>query len=260
MDLFSPLDQFENIAVHHNQLEPTRLILGIFAYTETWLNLTSFFWGGIGIYLCGTFYFFLSAQVRVFFIPQNNFIFFEQYFLGSEQIIRDLVINARGKVLYYGLFLCLFSLLIVLNVTGLIPYTFAHTSYFIFTFVLSSIYFNSLNITGVYYYGLLLFRLFFPVGTPFAIVFLLILIEFISYFARMFSLAIRLFANITAGHILLKILSWFTYLLTDIFFVSILSFLLISVLWGLEFFIGVLQAYVFLILLCIYLQDILQLH
>jgi F-type H+-transporting ATPase subunit a len=117
-----------------------------------------------------------------------------------------------------------------------------------------------MNLTGMYYHGTNLLSLFFPAGTPIMIVPLLIMIEIISYFARMFSLAIRLFANITAGHILLKILSWFVYLLIDIFFLSIWGFLLITLLWGLEFFISLLQAYVFLILLCIYVIDVLNLH
>lgn len=89
---------------------------------------------------------------------------------------------------------------------------------------------------------------------------LLVLIEIISYFARVFSLSIRLFANITAGHILLKILSWFIFLLFNFFFLSISGFLLICLLWCLEFFISILQAYVFLILLCIYLNEVLFLE
>ena len=66
--------------------------------------------------------------------------------------------------------------------------------------------------------------------------------------------------NITAGHILLKILSWFTWSMLDIVFASVLSTLIITVLWILEFFISVLQAYVFTILICIYLNDVLNLH
>ncbi len=89
---------------------------------------------------------------------------------------------------------------------------------------------------------------------------LLVLIEFISYIARVFSLAIRLFANITAGHILIKILSWLTWMILDILFLSGISFFIISSLWFLEFFISILQAYVFLTLLCLYLNDVVNLH
>ena len=97
-------------------------------------------------------------------------------------------------------------------------------------------------------------------GTPVIIMPLLILIECISYFARVFSLSIRLFANITAGHILLKILSWFVFLLMQVFFIGFAGFFLITILWCLEFFIACLQAYVFLILLCIYLNEVLDLN
>lgn len=178
----------------------------------------------------------------------------------TYQLIRDLITNAKGKINYYSLLVFVFFIIGFLNLFGLVPYSFALTSQFVLTFFFSSLYFFTMNLTGLYYHGINLLTLFFPAGTPILIIPLLIMIEIISYFARMFSLAIRLFANITAGHILLKILSWFVYLLIDIFFLSIWGFLLITLLWGLEFFISLLQAYVFLILLCIYVNDVLNLH
>jgi len=121
-------------------------------------------------------------------------------------------------------------------------------------------FFFSFICVGIYYHGFKILNLFLPSGTPVIIMPLLILIEFISYFARIFSLSIRLFANITAGHILLKILSWFIFLLFNVFLLSVSGFFLITILWILEFFIAILQSYVFLILLCIYLNEVLTLQ
>jgi F-type H+-transporting ATPase subunit a len=93
------------------------------------------------------------------------------------------------------------------NFFGLIPYSFALTSYFSVTFFFSFIFFFTLFFIGILLHGLQVLNLFIPPGTPFLILPLLFCIEVISYFARVFSLAIRLFANITAGHILLYIFS-----------------------------------------------------
>jgi ATP synthase subunit 6 len=259
---FSPLEQFEIFNLFpliETGSTPFWLYILKFGTTRSIFMLTNFFIT-LNILL------FLVIVIHLVFFLKNKIItlnwkFLYYFFLIiGYQLIRDLIVNISGKVNYFSLLLFIFITISLLNVLGLIPYIFVLTSQFVFTFMLSSWYFISLNLTGLYYHGLNLLNLFFPSGTPLSIIPLLILIEIISYIARMFSLAIRLFANITAGHILLKILSWFTYLLVDIFFVSLLGFILITTLWGLEFFISLLQAYVFLILLCIYLNDVLNLH
>jgi len=183
-----------------------------------------------------------------------------KYFSQILQIMRDLITIVIGKQYYYSFFIFIFIFINISNLFGLIPYTFAITAQFSVTFLLAFLFFLTINYTGIFYQGTQLLRLFYPSGTPLIIIPLLTIIEFISYFARIFSLGIRLFANITAGHILLKILSWFVYLLIEVFFISLIGFLIISILWVLEFFISILQAYVFLILLCIYLTEVLQLH
>jgi ATP synthase subunit 6 len=182
------------------------------------------------------------------------------YFNTIKTIISDLVSHPIGKNYYFVFFAFVFMLINIVNVLGLIPYTFVLTSQFFFTFGLAFIFFVTLNLTGIILHGFGFLNLFYPSGTPIFIVPLLVLIEFISYIARVFSLAIRLFANITAGHILVKILSWLTWMVLDIFMISGISFIIISALWVLEFFISILQAYVSLTLLCLYLNDVLQLH
>lgn len=207
----------------------------------------------------------ISLLISILFLTNNlQFnvyqLLFIKYFHIIEQIIRDLITNKIGKEYYYSFLMLLFIFINLCNLHSLIPYSYAITSNFAVTFTLSFIFFLTLNLTGILYHGIHILNLFFPSGTPFIILPLLIIIEFISYLARMFSLAIRLFANITAGHILLKILSWFTYLLKNVFFIAIIISIVISSLWVLEFFISILQAYVFLILLCIYVNEVLQLH
>ena len=200
---------------------------------------------------------FFLANVR---IPNRVQYLYYRYLATIQQIIRDLVIVVNGKIYYYAILGFVFIFINYLNLAGLIPYTFAVTSQFSETFLLAFLFFVTINLTGLYYHGVDMLNLFHPQGTPLVIIPLLVIIEFISYFARIFSLGIRLFANITAGHILLKILAWFTFLLIEITAISLIGMVIITTLWGLEFFISILQAYVFLILLCIYLAEVLVFH
>jgi F-type H+-transporting ATPase subunit a len=206
------------------------------------------------------FFFFYQIFLQYNIIPKIWLFCLHFYCKTIQQIINDLLLDFKGKFYFFSLLFCLFILINFLNLTGLIPYSFAITSYFSITFLFAFIFFFSFICVGIYYHGFKILNLFLPSGTPVIIMPLLILIEFISYFARIFSLSIRLFANITAGHILLKILSWFIFLLFNVFLLSVSGFFLITILWILEFFIAILQSYVFLILLCIYLNEVLTLQ
>jgi F-type H+-transporting ATPase subunit a len=218
------------------------------------LLVTVFFFSFVYIILFNTVF------VQTFLISHYQHIILFSFISVIKTFINDLLISKVSKIYYYHLFLCLFICLLFLNVFGLIPYTFVLTAQFCFTFLCSFLYFFALNLTGIRLHGFKLLGLFFPTGAPIFIAPLLVIIEFISYFARVFSLAIRLFANITAGHILLKIIAWFNWSLLQVIFVGILGNIIILILWFLEFFISVLQAYVFIILLCIYLNDVINLH
>jgi F-type H+-transporting ATPase subunit a len=187
-------------------------------------------------------------------------IVLSSFFNILTKIILDILTHVIGKQYFLFLLILLFLLIVFYNLFGLIPYSFAVTSYFSVTFFFSFIFFFSLFFIGILLHGVLVLNLFIPPGTPFLILPLLFVIEIISYFARVFSLAIRLFANITAGHILLYIFSWFVSLLFDLFLISFIGFFVISILWILETFISVLQAYVFVVLLTLYLNEILFLE
>ena len=118
-----------------------------------------------------------------------------------------------------------------------------------------------LNLWGTLHHGLSILNVVFPGGSPFFLLPIIILIELISYTGRIFSLAIRLFANITAGHVLLQIIAGFLYLFIalSLFWLVLLGGLLLMSLVGLEFFICLLQAYVFVILTNLYYREILSL-
>jgi ATP synthase subunit 6 len=146
----------------------------------------------------------------------------------------------------------------------LIPYSITVTSHLIITLYFSLSFFIGTNIISILYHKEKYFELFLPEGIPVAIIPALIILEYISYISKIFSLAIRLFANMMSGHILLKILIGFSWtLFTNGLlggFLSIIPFGVVFLVIGLEFVIAFLQAYVFTILLIIYLNDAINIH
>lgn len=158
----------------------------------------------------------------------------------------------------------IFFYISISNLAGLIPYSITTTSFLVLTYFLSSSYFISVNIVGLRLHGSKFFSLFIPEGTPFHLIPFLIIIEFISYIARIASLSIRLFANMMAGHTLLKILSGFLWdsiiSLLPWSGYAVILFLIILVVSILELLIAFLQSAVYLILVSIYLNDVVKLH
>lgn len=146
----------------------------------------------------------------------------------------------------------------------MIPYSFASTSHFILTFSLSFTIVLGVTILGFNKHGLKFFSLFVPAGCPLGLLPVLVIIEFISYLVRNISLGLRLAANIFSGHMLLNILSGFTYnIMTSnlIFFVlGLLPLTFIIAFSGLELAIAFIQAQVFIVLTCSYIKDALELH
>ena len=122
----------------------------------------------------------------------------------------------------------------------------------------------AVTILGLYIHRLQFFSYFVPSGTPLALVPLLVLIELVSYSARAFSLGIRLFANVVAGHTLMKILATFLYQMFSagfiMFVVTLIPFVLFLAIMGLEIAVSFIQAYVFTILTCSYIKDAIELH
>jgi F-type H+-transporting ATPase subunit a len=173
-------------------------------------------------------------------------------------------INTKKGQIYFPFIYALFIFILVNNLIGMIPYSFASTSHFILTFSLSFTIVLGATILGFQIHGLKFFSLFVPAGCPLALLPLLVLIEFISYLARNVSLGLRLAANVLSGHMLLNILSGFTYnIMTSgvlFFFLGLLPLAFIIAFSGLELAIAFIQAQVFVVLSCSYIKDCLDLH
>ena len=173
-------------------------------------------------------------------------------------------INSKKGQAYFPFMLSLFIFILINNLIGMMPYSFASTSHFILTFSLSFTIVLGATILGFQKHGLKFFSLFVPAGCPLILLPLLVLIEFISYLARNVSLGLRLAANILSGHMLLNILSGFTYnILTSgpiLFILGLVPLIFIVVFSGLELAIAFIQAQVFVVLSCSYIKDGLEMH
>jgi len=182
-----------------------------------------------------------------------------------KMILKKIYETIPVQLNIFNLFLLILCfLLLIFNLIGLLPYSTAITSHFIFAFYFSITFFLVNIIIGLICYNVKFFELFLPDNVPFWIIPMLLIIELISFISRVFSLAIRLFANIVAGHILLKILISFIYLIISTHLslapVFVLGILGISLIIVLELFIGFLQVYIFILLLIIYMGSIINLH
>ena len=178
--------------------------------------------------------------------------------LGYEFIagmVSDNVGNAGKK--YFPFVFTLFVFILFCNLLGLVPYAFTPTSHIIVTFAMAATVFIGVTIIGFARHGLHFVSFFVPKGVPFVLLLLLVPIEIISYFVRPFSLSIRLFANMLAGHTMLKVFGGFVVMLGIYAGWAPLAFIVAFT--GLELLIAFLQAYVFAILTCLYLNDAIHL-
>jgi ATP synthase subunit 6 len=186
----------------------------------------------------------------------------ESFYDFIQTMIQD-TIGEKGKR-YFPIIFYLFLFIFACNIIGMIPYSFTVTSHIIVTFGLALSIFIGINIIGLSLHKLHFFSLFLPAGAPKALAPFLIVVEVISYIFRVFSLSIRLFANMLSGHCLLKILAGFGWTMLSMGGIfTILHLLPLSIVFaltGLELAIAFLQAYVFTILTCIYLNDAINLH
>ncbi len=157
---------------------------------------------------------------------------------------------------YFPFIFSLFMFILMGNMLGLLPYAFTFTSHIIVTFAMAITVFVGVTLIGIWRHKLHFFTFFVPKGVPVYLIPLLVPIEIISYLARPVSLSLRLFANMMAGHTLLKVFGGFVVVL-GIF--GIAPFLFVVALFGLELIVAGLQAYVFTILTCLYLNDAIHL-
>ena len=159
---------------------------------------------------------------------------------------------------FFPFIFTLFMFVLFANMVGMLPYSFTVTSHIIVTFVLASIVFIGVTILGFIKHGFKYLELFVPKGVPVILLPLIVIIEIISYLSRPVSLSVRLFANMMAGHTMMKVFGGFVISLGLLGGWLPLGFSV--ALTGLEILVAFLQAYVFAILTCIYLNDALNLH
>lgn len=183
----------------------------------------------------------------------------EVFYDFVASMLRDNV-GSEGRK-YFPFIFSLFMFVLFGNVLGMIPGSFTYTSHVIVTFAMAAVVFIGVTIIGFSRHGLHFLRMFFPEGAPLATAVILVPIEIISYFSRPFSLAVRLFANMTVGHIILKVMGGFVVALGGFYVIpGIVPFAFLGGITVLEFGIALLQAYVFTILSCIYLHDAIHMH
>jgi F-type H+-transporting ATPase subunit a len=172
------------------------------------------------------------------------------------KMVRDNV-GSSGQQ-YFPFIFSLFMFVLASNLLGMIPYSFTVTSHIIVTFALAAVVFVGVTLIGFIKHGAGFLKFFVPSGIPIPLVPLLVLIEVISYLTRPISLSVRLFANMMAGHTMLKVFASFVVGMGIIGGWAPLAFIVAFT--GLEVLIAFLQAYVFAILTCIYLNDALHMH
>jgi F-type H+-transporting ATPase subunit a len=252
-EITSPLDQFEI----RNLLSLDAPVLG-----NLHISLTN-----IGLYLTiGAFIAITLNMLATNYnkVVSNGWSISQETLYATIHSIVTSQINAKKGQVYFPLMYTLFVFILVNNLIGMVPYSFASTSHFILTFALSFTIVLGATILGFQKHGLEFFSLLVPAGCPLALLPLLVLIEFISYLARNISLGLRLAANILSGHMLLNILAGFTYnIMTSgfiFFFLGLIPLAFIIAFSGLELGIAFIQAQVFVVLSSSYIKDGLDLH
>jgi F-type H+-transporting ATPase subunit a len=177
----------------------------------------------------------------------------------SYEFVADMVETnvGHGGREFFPFVFTLFMFILFANVLGMIPYSYTVTSQIVVTFALAAVVFIGVTIIGIVRHGFHFLRLFVPQGVPAPLLLLLVPIELLSYFIRPFTLAIRLFANMLAGHTMLAIFAGFA---ASIGLLGILPMGIDILLVALEVLVAALQAYVFAILTCLYLSDAIHLH
>jgi F-type H+-transporting ATPase subunit a len=246
----SPLEQFEVTSL----LSFNAPLFGYISFTLTNLAL----YAGIILSLIVSLHLLGNNDKNL--LPSKWSILFESFFASVNTMVRDQI----GREIYLPFIYSLFFFILVANLVGNVPYSFTITTSVIVSIGLSFTILIGVTILGLYIHKIHFFSFFIPSGTPLALVPLLVLIELISYLARAFSLGIRLFANVVAGHTLLKILSTFLFKMFSggliIFILTLLPFALFLAITGLELAVSFIQAYVLVLLVCSYIKDAIELH
>jgi len=247
--MYSPLDQFK--------------IAPLFSFIVAGIDfsITNFLIASLlALFVLRIYVFFIKS--KSFFLIPNSWqnMIEKSYTIVAQQTS---TISVGGEK-YLPFLSVIFMFILTNNLIGLVPYSFTTTSYITLTFFMSFSIFVGLIVVGFQKHGLDFFSLFLPSNTTFFLALLLVPVELISYIARPISLGVRLFINLMAGHTLLKVIvgfSWSMLLLESLSAILfILPLIVLVILMFLELGVALIQAYVFLTLTCIYLNDSEALH
>lgn len=235
------------------QFEIKRLIpLELFGYDVSFTNASLFM--VIALAIIPLFY--LIAMNRRALVPGRLQSTAELSYEFIANMVKDIV--GPGGMKYFPWIFTIFMFILVLNILGLLPYSFTVTSHIIVTFALAAMVWLIITAIGFMNHGIGFLKLFVPDGVPFWLLPIIVVIEVISYLIRPISHSVRLFANMMAGHAMLKVFAGFVIGLGVLGGWAPLVFLVGFT--GLELVVAFLQAFIFTVLTCIYLNDAVNMH
>ena len=250
--IFSPLSQFEVTSL----IGFNAPIIGNFNLSITNFSLYRF----LTLFLIIGLHFYGDNESNL--IPNKWSISLESSFASLSSMVRDQI--GSSSELYLPFIYSIFFFVLIGNLISNVPYSFAVNASAVVTLGLSITIFMGVTILSLSKHRIKFFSFFIPNGTPLALIPLIVLIEIVSYFARAISLGVRLFANLTAGHTLLKILSTFLYkLFSSSILIAVLTLIPFSIflgLIGLEIAVSFIQSFVLTLLVSSYLKDAIDLH
>lgn len=251
--MFSPLDQFKIAPLF------SFVFLGLDFSITNFLLIALI---NIAIFKSIVFAIKDHTSKTLFVTPSGWQLVIEKLYNLIANLLSDIVTTGSEK--YFPVMAFIFMFILTNNLIGLIPYSFTITSHMTVTFLMSFSIFVALNLIGFEKHGMNLFSLFLPANTGIFLALLLVPIELVSYIAKPISLGVRLFINLMAGHSLLKVIAWFSWniLLAENIkaLAFIMPFFILILLMGLELGVAFIQAYVFVTLTSIYLNDVEALH
>ena len=247
-----------NDPIHQFQIQDLAGPINIGGYEISFTN-SALFMGATVAVITG---FLLMAASKRELVPGRVQSIGEMWYGMIDNMVNN-VLGKEGKP-FFPLVFSLFSFVLIANMLGMFPYFFTVTSHVIITVAMALFVVGLVVVVGIWKHGLGWFKLFVPSGVPIAILPFISLIEIISFLSRPISLGLRLFGNMLAGHIVLKVFAGFVVSLSALGFGGILGALapmaMAVALTALEFLVAFLQAFVFAILTCVYLNDALHTH
>lgn len=246
----SPLEQFGLLRI-------VPLSLGTFDFSIT--NSTIYLFLSIGLVL---YMFYATTRKGLAYLPSAWLNLLYTLYSFGNNLVKEQV-GEEGRP-YFPFLFAIFLWIMANNCIGMVPYSFTTTSHFLVTFTLSFSLFIGITTIGFEKHGLHFWSFLFPPGAPLILAPLLVVLEFVSYCFRAISLGVRLFANMMAGHTLVKILAGFGWSMAKgpitLLLLGFIPYMIVFALMGLEIGVAFLQAYVFTILCTIYLHDAIHLH